>query len=73
MIRSNKSVFYCVKNGNQKYYVLCIYVKNSSRLDGNKVDIELEMAALAKNTMQYNALAQMAGYSKIVMVIKEGK
>ncbi len=43
------------------------------RLDGNNVDIDAEMAALAKNTIRYNALAQMAGYSKLMMVIKEGK
>lgn len=45
----------------------------SMRLDGNNVDIDAEMAALAKNTIQYNALTQMAGYSKLKMVIKEGK
>jgi len=45
----------------------------STRLDGNNVDIESEMAAMAKNTIQYNALIQLAGYSKLMMVIKEGK
>jgi len=45
----------------------------SQRLDGNSVDIDAEMAALAKNTIQYNALIQMAGYNKLKMVIKEGK
>lgn len=45
----------------------------SQRLDGNSVDIDVEMAALAKNTIQYNALIQMAGYNKLKMVIKEGK
>lgn len=45
----------------------------SMRLDGNNVDIDSEMAQLAKNTIKYNALIQLAGYSKIKMVIKEGK
>ncbi|SHF60468.1 flagellar basal-body rod protein FlgB [Desulforamulus putei DSM 12395] len=45
----------------------------SMRLDGNNVVIEAEVAALAKNTIQYNALTQLAGYSKLKMVIKEGK
>lgn len=42
----------------------------SMRLDGNNVDIDAEMAAMAKNTIQYNALTQLAGYSKLKMVIK---
>lgn len=45
----------------------------SMRLDGNNFDIDVEMAELAKNTIKYNALTQLAGYSKIKMVIKEGK
>lgn len=45
----------------------------STRLDDNNIDIDSEMAALAQNTIQYNALTQMAGYSKIKMVLKEGK
>lgn len=49
------------------------YRNLSTRLDGNNIDIDSEMAALAKNTIQYNALTQMAGYSKIKMVLKEGK
>jgi len=45
----------------------------SMRLDGNNVDIDNEMAQLAKNTIKYDALVQLAGYSKIKMVVKEGK
>lgn len=45
----------------------------SMRLDGNNVDIDSEMAALAKNTIQYNTFTQMEGNSKIKMVLKEGK
>lgn len=45
----------------------------SMRLDGNNVDIDAEMASLAKNTIQYNALTQMAGFNKIKMVIKDVK
>ncbi|MCX8130329.1 MAG: flagellar basal body rod protein FlgB [Clostridia bacterium] len=45
------------------------------RLDGNNVDIENEMAAMAKNTIQYNTLVQsLNGYfRKIKSVIKEGR
>lgn len=51
-----------------------VYNKSlSMRLDGNNVDIDNEMAQLAKNTIKYDALVQLAGYSKIKMVIKEGK
>lgn len=45
----------------------------SMRQDGNNVDVDAEMAAMAKNTIQYNALTQLAGYGKLKMVIKEGK
>ncbi|HYE84029.1 MAG TPA: flagellar basal body rod protein FlgB [Clostridia bacterium] len=43
----------------------------SMRRDGNNVDIDVEMAELAKNTIKYNALiAQMSKeFSKIKMVI----
>jgi len=45
----------------------------SMRLDGNNVDIDAEMAELAKNTIKYNALVQMSGFNTLKMVIKEGK
>lgn len=47
----------------------------SVRLDGNNVDIESEMAAMAKNTIKYNALIQMlnSGYQRIKSVISEGR
>lgn len=43
----------------------------SMRRDGNNVDIDVEMAELAKNSIKYNALiAQMSKeFSKIKMVI----
>lgn len=46
----------------------------SMRLDGNNVDIDSEMAGLAKNTIQYNTLIQLINnnYSKIKSVISEG-
>ncbi len=47
----------------------------SMRIDGNNVDIDREMANLAKNTIKYNALVQMinSNYSKIKNVIAEGR
>lgn len=47
----------------------------SYRLDGNNVDIDNEMAAMAKNTIQYNTLVQrMNGqFSKIKSAINEGR
>lgn len=48
---------------------------SSMRIDGNNVDIDSEMASLAKNQIKYNALIQMinSNYSKIKSVIAEGR
>lgn len=48
---------------------------SSMRIDGNNVDIDSEMANLAKNTIKYNALVQMinSNYSKVKNVIAEGR
>ncbi|MDF2524552.1 MAG: flgB [Clostridiales bacterium] len=45
------------------------------RLDGNNVDIEKEMALMAKNTIQYNTVTQkLAGeFKKLKSVISEGR
>jgi len=51
-------------------------MKNMSyRLDGNNVDIESEMADLAKNSITYNTLAQKVTgeYKKLKYVISEGR
>jgi flagellar basal-body rod protein FlgB len=47
----------------------------SMRIDGNNVDIDSEMAYLAKNTIQYNTLIQMvnSNFSRIKSVIAEGR
>ncbi len=47
----------------------------STRLDGNNVDIETEMASLAKNDIRYNALVQSisGSYQRIMSAINEGK
>lgn len=47
----------------------------SYRLDGNNVDIENEMAAMAKNTIQYNTLIQRESeeFKTLKSAIKEGK
>jgi len=47
----------------------------SMRIDGNNVDVDSEMAYLAKNTIKYNTLIQLinSNFSKIKNVIREGK
>lgn len=47
----------------------------SIRVDGNNVDIDVEMAQLAKNSIYYNAVAQQLSnyFSGIKSVIKEGR
>lgn len=47
----------------------------STRLDGNNVDVETEMASLAKNDIRYSALVQSisGSYQRIMSVIREGK
>jgi flagellar basal-body rod protein FlgB len=47
----------------------------STRLDGNNVDIEIEMAELAKNNIRYDTLIQSisSSYQRIRTVINEGR
>jgi len=47
----------------------------SIRTDGNNVDIDVEMADLAKNSIYYNAIAQQLSsyFSGIKSAIKEGR
>ena len=47
----------------------------SVRLDGNNVDIESEMASLAKNSIKYNTLVQSlnTGFNRLKSVISEGR
>lgn len=45
----------------------------SSRRDGNNVDIDIEMAELAKNTIRYNALVSRAGFSSLKNILRETK
>lgn len=51
------------------------YKNLSTRLDGNNVDVEIEMAELAKNTIRYNTLIQSVnkGYSMLKSAIREGR
>lgn len=51
------------------------YENLSTRLDGNNVDIETEMAELAKNDIRYNTLVQSVNkeYSRLKSVIREGR
>lgn len=51
------------------------YKELSTRLDGNNVDIEAEMAAMAQNTIQYNTLVQSinSGFNRLKSTISEGR
>lgn len=51
------------------------YKDLSMRLDGNNVDIEAEMAAMAKNNIQYNTLIQSISgkFRSMKSVISEGR
>ena len=48
---------------------------NSSRSDGNNVDIETEMATMAKNTIYYDASVQQLSryFSSLKSAINEGR
>lgn len=54
---------------------LNVLSNSSIRTDGNNVDIDIEMASLAKNSIYYNAVVQqMSGYfAGIKSAIKEGR
>ena len=45
------------------------------RIDGNNVDIDIEMAQMAKNTIKYNTVISNVNskFSKITHVISEGR
>lgn len=47
----------------------------STRLDGNNVDIESEMASLAKNDIRYSTITQSvnSGFARLKSVIREGR
>jgi len=48
---------------------------SKARKDGNNVNIDVEMANLAKNSLYYNTLSQrLTGYfNKLKLVIKDGR
>jgi len=58
-----------------KIHITKEYDNFSTRLDGNNVDIETEMASLAKNEIRYNTLIQSisGGFARLKSVIKEGR
>ncbi|MDI9567939.1 MAG: flagellar basal body rod protein FlgB [Bacillota bacterium] len=55
--------------------VTTLVQESTARNDGNNVDIELEMAELAKNTLYYQGLARQASQylANLRMVISEGR
>lgn len=58
--------------GDQKLPAAKVVENNSTstRRDGNNVDIDDEMAELAKNTIRYNTLVSRAGFSSLKYIIR---
>jgi len=74
MVKTNKRHLPLQKDGIPSPEVNVIS-NTSMRTDGNNVDIDVEMADLAKNNIYYNAVVQqLSGYfSGIKSAIKEGR
>lgn len=45
--------------------------KLSYRMDGNNVDIDVEMARMAQNQLRYNTLTQLAGFNSIKTILEK--
>ncbi len=60
---------------NARIKILKEHKNLSTRLDGNNVDIESEMASLAKNSIRYNTLVKSisGSYQSLKSVISEGR
>lgn len=73
LMRTNDSHLSNIEDSDQP--LVTVERNTSMRLDGNNVDVDKEMAALAKNTIYYNAVATQLSktYSMLVSAIKEGK
>jgi len=74
VIRTHDRHFPIISNDPARAYVQEDEI-DIMRVDKNNVDIDIEMANLAKNSLYYNALAnQMAGYvTKLKNVITSGQ
>ncbi len=72
---NSKHINFGNSNDNAKIKITKDNKNLSTRLDENNVDVETEMASLAKNDIRYNALVQSisGSYQRIMNVIKEGK
>jgi flagellar basal-body rod protein FlgB len=44
--------------------------KLSYRMDGNNVDIDVEMVRLAQNQLKYNTFTQLSGFNSIKTVLE---
>lgn len=74
MVKTNARHLPTQKNGIPNPEINTV-ANTSMRTDGNNVDIDVEMAELAKNSIYYNAVAQQLGnyFSGIKSAIKEGR
>lgn len=75
MSQTNEKHFQPVKSPVKTLPVVNTIPDTSMRTDANNVDIDIEMADLAKNNIYYNAVAQQMGrhFSGLKSVINGGK
>lgn len=74
MVKTN-SQHLSTQKGNIPTPSVNVVDQTSFRTDGSNVDIDIEMANLAKNNIYYNAVVQQLGsyFTGIKSVIKEGR
>lgn len=75
MTSTNEKHFQTVRSPLQVTPTINTITDTSMRTDGNNVDVDIEMAELAKNNIYYNAVAQQLGqhFSGLKNVINGGR
>lgn len=75
MTNTNEKHFQTARSPLQVTPTINTITDTSMRTDGNNVDVDIEMAALAKNNIYYNAVAQQLGqhFSGLKSVINGGR
>ncbi|MPN26950.1 Flagellar basal body rod protein FlgB [bioreactor metagenome] len=75
MTSTNEKHFQIARSPLQVTPTINTITDTSMRTDGNNVDVDIEMAELAKNNIYYNAVAQQLGqqFSGLKTVINGGR
>lgn len=75
MTSTNEKHFQIARSPLQVTPTMNTITDTSMRTDGNNVDVDIEMAELAKNNIYYNAVAQQLGqhFSGLKTVINGGR